>query len=112
MNISTKAQGRLIGESIISTSGKIDLRTPYFNVNINTDNITGKLLQAFSNRTFTLKNYSTYTNKLRSLDEIDIHLGNTNPYKAITGGLSEISFDETSQHDIYYRGMTILSGIS
>ena len=112
MKVSINAQEKLIGQSIIATSGKIDLKTPYFNVTGDASNIITKLLQVFSNRTFTLKNYSTYTSKIRSLDEIDIHLGNTNPYKAITGGLSEISFDEASQNDIYYRGMTILSGIS
>lgn len=112
LNISIKKQEQMIGKSIISTSGKIDLRTPYFNVTGDASSIINKLLRAFSNKTFTLKNYSTYTNRLKSLDEIDIHLGNTNPYKAITGGLSELSFNIAAQNTIYYRGMTILKGIS
>lgn len=112
MQISVKQQKNIVGESIISTSGKVDLKTPYFNVYGDVNNIINKLLRVFSGKTFTLKNYATYTSKLRSLDQIDIHLGNTNLYKSVTGGLSEILLDSQAQNTIYYRGMQILSGKS
>ena len=112
MQISIKQQERIVGESIISTSGKVDLKTPYFNVYGDVNNIINRLLRVFSGKTFTLKNYASYTSKLRSLDQIDIHLGNTNLYKAVTGGLSEILLDSQAQNTIYFRGMQILSGKS
>lgn len=112
MKINVNKQKGVIGQQIITTAGKIDLKTPYFQVSTDATDIISKLLKVFSNKTFTLKNYATYTSKLRSLDQIDIHLGNTNLYKAITGGLSQIFSDPSDQYTIYYRGMQILSGQS
>lgn len=112
LNISVNQQKNVVGESIVRTAGKVDLKTPYFNVIGDSDNIINRLLKVFSNGTFTLKNYASYTSKLRSLDQIDIHLGNTNLYKSITGGLSQVLLDVSDQNTVYYRGMTILSGHS
>lgn len=112
LEISVNRQKNAIGTSIVQTTGKVDLKTPYFNVSGDASSFINRLLMAFSGHTFTLKNYATYTSKLRSLDEIDIHLGDTQIYKAVTGGLSEIYSKPQDQHTIYFRGMTILSGES
>ncbi len=112
MKININKQKGAIGQQIIATAGKVDLKTPNFTVSADASDIISRLLKAFSGGTFTLKNYATYTSKLRSLDQIDIHLGNTNLYKAITGGLSQIFSDPADQYTVYYRGMQILSGQS
>lgn len=112
LKVSINQQKRSVGSAIVATSGKVDLKTPDFEVIGDANDIINRLLKVFSGKTFTLKNYASYTNRLKSLDQINIHLGNTNLYKAVTGGLSQILLDTRSQNDVYYRGMTILSGRS
>ena len=61
--------------------------------------------------TFSAKNY-TSRNK-DGLDEVNLHFGNTNLYKAITGTLSEAYSDIKDQRDIFYRGaQTIIKVIN
>lgn len=103
--------------TIQAKAGKVDIRTPVLEVDGNIDDMVSNFLRVVSGATFTLKNYKTKSWKNGELTEKDlskmkIHLGNSNPYKAITGSLSEIYPDIRVQNIIYYRGMEILSGQS
>lgn len=103
--------------TIQAKAGKVDIRTAVLEVEGKTDDIISNFLRVISGATFTLKNYKTKSWKDGELTEKDlrkmkIHLGDSNPYKAITGALSEIYPNIKIQNIIYYRGMEILSGQS
>lgn len=94
---------------------KSDIAIPKLEItgSLNKGDKIDKFLKLISGESFTLKNYQSYkedTNTFKTLSRIDIHLGNTNPYKAITGTLSEIYKNVKAQQRIYYRGMIILAG--
>lgn len=59
-----------------------------------------ELYQVFSGCTFSVKNYSSYfTNSL------NIHLGNTDYYKALYGSLSNLGYDQENIDKIIYSGL-------
>lgn len=121
MNQAVKKQQGIKANSpytqIIRTAGKTDIHVPTLQITGDTSILVNKLLSVLSGVNFTLKNYmsvgySKGQEFVKTLSDINIHLGNTNPYKAITGALSEIYSDPKVQEIIFHRGMVILSGRS
>lgn len=69
-----------------------------------------KLAYYLKDATFTDKQYTRWGHEgLRSLAGLQLHLGNTMLYKAITGVLSEIYNSTNTQREIFFRGLTILN---
>lgn len=112
---SAETAARLSGYAKVR-AGKIDINAPKFQVQANADDIISKLLRAFSGKTFSLKNYSSFKkdseNNMKSASQINLHLGDSNVYKGITGSLGSIYSDVDIQNTIYYRGMEYLSGLT
>lgn len=99
-------------------AGKVDIKAPNFIVEANADDLISRLLRVFSGRTFSLKNYSSFKqveNDIvinKTTNEINIHFGDSNMYKGITGSLSSIFSDVQIQNTIYFRGMNYLRKIT
>lgn len=99
-------------------AGKIDIKAPNFIVQANADDIISKLLKAFSGKTFSLKNYSSFKevqgdNVLyKNSNQINIHFGDSNMYKGITASLGSVYPNIDIQNSIYYRGMNYLRKIT
>ena len=117
------AQTKYIKE-IVAATGKVDVSVP-MNIEIseNGDDLINNFLKAIQGMNFSLKNYSSKTfskNKktgkydyagTRSEGEISLHLGDSNLPKAVMGALSPY-LSVKDQENVYYRGITILSGKS
>ena len=72
-----------------------------------------RLAELLKDATFSAKSYSTHsyhkTGINKHISSLQLGLGETNLYKAITGTLSEIYKTTRHQRDIFYRGMQILT---
>lgn len=102
---------------ITARAGKVDIFVPNITVQEDGSSLISEFLNIISGMNFSLKNYSSYQKDTgkgtkKKTTDINIHLGKSNPYKAITGALSEILTDPRAQKRVYYRGMTILAGKS
>lgn len=102
---------------ISARAGKTDIFTPNLKVQEDGSSLISEFLNTISGVNFSLKNYSSFQKDTgkgtqKKLTDINIHLGKSNPYKAITGSLSEILSDPRAQKRVYWRGMTILAGQS
>lgn len=93
--------------------GKIDTIVNQNIINFNAEiDIPQKLLNALSNATFSDKSYKSKgwdknLNKEINLGNTTIHLGNSNPYRAILGTLSSLNYSKTDSQYIYYGGKNI-----
>lgn len=116
-------QGKYIKE-IVSTVGKVDISVPMeIEIKEDGDELINNFLHAIQGMNFSLKNYRSkmfskdektgrYSYKgQRSEGEISLHLGDSNLPKAVMGALSPY-LSIKDQENVYYRGMTILSGRS
>lgn len=94
--------------------GKIDTKVGQKIINFNVEvDIPEKLLNALSNATFTDKSYKSKgwnknLNKEIDLGNRTIHLGNSNPYRAILGTLSTLNYSKIDSQYIYYGGRNIV----
>lgn len=68
-----------------------------------------KLGEALSGVSFSLKNYTTHNLEINPQD-INLKLGDTNLYKAITGVLSDFYPSTQDQTAIFFRGFQIMQG--
>lgn len=83
-------------------SGKVDVNgLSIVDITANLNPLWADLYQTFSGCTFSVKNYSSYfTNQL------NIHLGNTDYYKALYGVLSSLDgYDQKTIDKIIYSGL-------
>lgn len=116
-------QGKYIKE-IVSTAGKVDISVPMeIEIKEDGDELINNFLHAIQGMNFSLKNYRSktfsrnektgkYSYKGQRLEgEISLHLGDSNLPKAVMGALSPY-LSIKDQENVYYRGMTILSGRS
>lgn len=116
-------QGKYIKE-IVSTAGKVDISVPMeIEIKEDGDELINNFLHAIQGMNFSLKNYRSKTfsknektgkysyKGQRSEGEISLHLGDSNLPKAVMGALSPY-LSIKDQENVYYRGMTILSGRS
>lgn len=85
----------------IARSGKVDVNgLSTVEVTSELNPLWAELYQVFSGCTFSVKNYSSYfTNSL------NIHLGNTDYYKALYGSLSNLGYDQENIDKIIYSGL-------
>lgn len=111
-------------KEIVAATGKVDVSVP-MNIEIteNGDDLINNFLKAIQGMNFSLKNYRSKilsknkkTGKYnyigtRSEGEISLHLGDSNLPKAVMGALSPY-LSVKDQENVYYRGITILSGRS
>ena len=93
------------------TFGKIDTYVKGTIVNLN-----GKIifppgvLEALSNATFTDKSYKSVSwrkGQKIELGDRTIHLGNSDPYRAVLGVMSSLNFSKADMEYIYYAGRNI-----
>ncbi len=71
-----------------------------------------RLAELLKDATFSAKSYSSHSYSKdinRHISSLQLGLGETNLYKAITGSLSEVYKTTRHQRDIFYRGMQILA---
>ena len=71
-----------------------------------------RLAELMKDATFSAKNYKSNSfqngeNIVKDFEEIDLHLGNTNLYRAVTGALSEIKMSESAKMEFFMRGANI-----
>lgn len=111
-------------KEIVAATGKVDVSVP-MNIEIseNGNDLINNFLKAIQGMNFSLKNYRSKilsknkkTGKYnyigtRSEGEISLHLGDSNLPKAVMGALSPY-LSVKDQENVYYRGITILSGKS
>ena len=85
----------------VARSGKVDVNgiTPV-DVSAELNPKWEQLYQLFSGCTFSVKNYSSYFAK-----SLDIHLGNTDVYKALYGVLSKVGYDSNEINSIIHAGL-------
>lgn len=70
-----------------------------------------RLAYYMKDATFTDKQYSRWSkNGINDYSRVQLHLGNTSLYKAITGVVSEVYKPTEVQRSIFYRGLQILKG--
>lgn len=74
------------------------------------------VLEALSNATFSDKAYRSKkwdktTNQLIQVGEKFIHLGNSNPYRAVLGVMSNLGFSEKQSQYVFYGGRNIFQGL-
>lgn len=89
-SLNKKSSGKSIKtdvSSIITITGEID------------ENLE-KLVKIFSGRRFTIKNYNS-----QAKTGGEIHLGNTVPYKAITGELTNLGFSNSESVHVFYHSL-------
>ena len=111
-------------KEIVSTAGKVDISVPMeIEIKEDGDELINNFLHAIQGMNFSLKNYRSktfsrnektgkYSYKGQRLEgEISLHLGDSNLPKAVMGALSPY-LSIKDQENVYYRGMTILSGRS
>lgn len=132
-NEAIKEQGKRLGKEvhqekyikeIVSTAGKVDISVPMeIEIKEDGDELINNFLHAIQGMNFSLKNYRSKTfsknektgkysyKGQRSEGEISLHLGDSNLPKAVMGALSPY-LSIKDQENVYYRGMTILSGRS
>jgi hypothetical protein len=94
-------------------SQKIDNQglTIDFEVGFDIDaNKLNKLAYYLKDATFTDKQYTRWGHEgLRNLTGLQLHLGNTMLYKAVTGVLSQVYNSTNTQREIFFRGLSILN---
>ena len=103
-----KAKDLLKGRSqkIDNRGLNIDLEV---GINLDTNKLN-RLAYYLKDATFTDKQYSRWGHEgLRSLTGVQLHLGNTMLYKAITGVISEVYKSTNTQREIFFRGLAILN---
>lgn len=85
----------------VARSGKVDVNgiTPV-DVSAELNPKWEQLYKLFSGCTFSVKNYSSYYTK-----SLDIHLGNTDIYKALYGVLSKVIGDSNEINSIIHAGL-------
>lgn len=85
----------------VARSGKVDVNgLSVVSVDAELNPLWDELYRLFSGCTFSVKNYSSYfTNSL------NIHLGNTDYYKALYGSLSDLGYDQRAADAIIYSGL-------
>lgn len=85
----------------VARSGKVDVNgiTP-IDVSAELNPKWEQLYKLFSGCTFSVKNYSSYFSK-----SLDIHLGNTDIYKALYGVLSKVGYDSNEINSIIHAGL-------
>jgi hypothetical protein len=102
-----KSGSRAKVQNLNVATGKIDIKGFSQSLEISKDlpfNIS-RLMELMKDATFSLKNYKSFKNgTFIDPEEIGLHLGNTNLYKAITGTLSEIGVGYKQQNSFFYRG--------
>lgn len=102
-----KSGSRAKVQNLNVATGKIDIKGYSQSLKISKDlpfNVI-RLMELMKDATFSLKNYKSFRNgEFISPEEIGLHLGNTNLYKAITGTLSEIGAGYRQQNSFFYRG--------
>lgn len=85
----------------VARSGKVDvngLTTVSIEAKLNP--LWDELYRLFAGCTFSVKNYSSYFTK-----SLNIHLGNTDYYKALYGVLSDLNYDQNAADAIIYSGL-------
>lgn len=84
-----------------SVSGKVDLKGYRADIDFEAelDPKWAKMIQAFSGTNFTLKNYTSRSQIM------EIHLGNTVPFKAFSGALDDLGFSQEESDHIFYHGL-------
>ena len=102
-----KAEYRAKSKSFRVATGKIDVRgySKTLEISLDTPVKIARLMELMKDATFSAKNYRSYRKgNYIDIDEIGLHLGNTNLYKAVTGVLSEIGAGRKQQNSFFYRG--------
>lgn len=85
----------------IARSGKVDVNgLSEVAIEAQLNPLWDELYRLFSGCTFSVKNYSSYFTK-----SLNIHLGNTDYYKALYGVLSDLNYDQRAAEAIIYSGL-------
>lgn len=71
-----------------------------------------RLAELMKDATFSTKNYKSQVHQdgkttIRDFEEINLHLGNSNLFKAVTGALSEIKMSEAARIKFFFEGAGI-----
>lgn len=95
--------------------GKIDtyIKGNVINLNGNIDFPPG-LLEALSNATFTDKSYKSISwrnGEKVNLGDREIHLGNSDSYRAILGSMAALGFSKTTTEYVFFGGKNIVAGL-
>lgn len=97
--------------------GKIDtyVKGEIVNVNGSIDFPPG-VLEALSNATFSDKAYRStrWDKELQERVQIgdkEIHLGNSNPFRAVLGTMSSLGFSKSDAQYVFYAGRNIVNGL-
>lgn len=96
--------------------GKIDTLQKDNLINMNAEfNIPDSLLKALSYASFSDKSYKSIGWDKINKKQIDlggktIHLGNSNPYRAVLGSMASLGFSKTDSQYVFYGGRNIAFG--
>lgn len=108
-------ENKRISTQVRNAAGKVDISGKAITLNYSKTlpYKVERLMELMKDATFSAKNYTSNAwdiTKKKDWNEIGLHLGNTNLYKAITGALSEIQMGHKQQTSFFFRGVnTILN---
>lgn len=116
-----KKTGKLELKQIISTNvtakaGKADLTVPAsLEINMDAHPLIQAMVEAMKGYNFSVKNYKSTmwddkkkTSVVKDFSTATLGFGNSNLYKAVTGGLSQYSEDVQFQDAVFFRGLQYL----
>lgn len=108
-------EGKRASTQIHNAAGKIDISGQKVTLNYKKKLPTKveRLMILMKDATFSAKSYTSNSydiEKKKDWEEIGLHLGNSNLYKAVTGALSEVQMGKKQQMSFFFRGInTILN---
>lgn len=108
-------ENKKVSTKITKNTGKVDINGKSITLSYSKDLPFSieRLLVLMKDATISAKNYksTSWANgqvSIKDLAEINLQLGHTNLYKAITGALSEVKLGHKQQHEIFYRGINTI----
>ena len=93
---------------LAEVDGKIDVKGYDLNINITESTELTKIYELLKDATFTAKNYSSLNKYGEKILNDFIHLGKTNPYRALHSTLSYLGFDHQYVNDFLSRSFNAI----
>ena len=108
-------ENKKVSTRIGKATGKVDISGNNITLSYSKELpfVIERFLMLMKDAAISAKNYKSTSwaggqMSIKDLAEINLQLGHTNLYKAITGALSEVKLGHRQQHDIFYRGINTI----